>query len=120
MLNDPKFSGEKRAIHDQMVAIVEAHGVHSGSTLLCSVPGCLLTRVELRGSAYCQGHHAMKFSRPPTLADFLKNEEHLRYFQSYAVGEAGLRNQLDFVIKVRTIAARSLAACAPDTPSSRR
>jgi len=44
LLNDPKYSSEKKAVHDQMASIVEAHGSHAGSTLLCAVPGCAARR----------------------------------------------------------------------------
>jgi hypothetical protein len=48
---------------------------------ICCVNGCLLYRLDVRGSQYCLGHHALKYSEPPTLSDFLKNSVHLDFFK---------------------------------------
>eukprot|EP01138_Halocafeteria_seosinensis_P007350 gb/GECG01007514.1/.p1 GENE.gb/GECG01007514.1/~~gb/GECG01007514.1/.p1 ORF type:complete len:471 (+),score=67.76 gb/GECG01007514.1/:1-1413(+) len=53
----------------------------------CSVVGCALPRVNLAGADYCIAHHAVKFSTPPVLDDFLKNSEYIKLFRSYLLEE---------------------------------
>ena len=65
----------------------------------CSIPGCLLPRCDIKGAQYCTGHHATKYSEPPTLDDFLRNTEHTRLFQDYVIAHHN-RNLLEFVLKV--------------------
>ena len=68
----------------------------------CSIPGCLLPRCDIPGTQYCTGHHALKYSEPPTLDDFLKNTEHTRLLQEFMLeARKDEKHLLEFCLKAQ-------------------
>lgn len=98
--NDEAYREYKETVMTHMASTVELHGSRVGETEFCAVRGCLLPKVDLRGSNYCKGHHALKYSTTPKLQEFLKNEDFLRFLQAFIVA-IGKRQLLELLLKVR-------------------
>lgn len=80
VVNDADFQPDRIALREVIRNALLAEGKLAGIQL-CTVPGCELPRCKIVGSTFCLGHHALKFSKPPTLADFLTNTTYFALFR---------------------------------------
>ena len=111
-LNAPELRGERAATVEALQRVLEATGSVLGSTQFCSVPGCHLPMCTIRGTAFCIGHHAVHYARPPPCAEFLKNLEHCKRFRDFLlVAMPDKLRLLDFSSKVLACVCVSVCVC---------
>ena len=112
-LNAPELRGERAATVESLQRVLVATGSVLGSTQFCSVPGCHLPMCTIRGTAFCIGHHAVHYARPPPCFEFLKNSEHCKRFRDFlAAALPDKLRLLELSAKARRARASAWCVCA--------
>jgi hypothetical protein len=64
-------------------ALRRAGGTAFGDRPRCGMTGCDLHKASIPGTEYCQAHHAIRFSSPVSLMDFLDNPNYASTLKAY-------------------------------------
>jgi hypothetical protein len=106
-LNDEEVAEERASFLEGLTALLPEQARRP----VCVVHGCLLPRCTIPGSGHCLPHHALKFSAPPTVDDFLRNSHYCNIFRDWTLAASpDAACLLDFSFKAadyRTVSSRA-------------